>query len=376
MNYSDFDVIIVGAGMSGCVMAEKCAGEGMRVLVLEKRNHIGGNCFDYINEQGLLVSKYGPHIFRTNDESVWNYIKKFSKWRSYEHKVLSNVKGKLVPIPVNLTTINTLFDLDLRTGEEMEKWLNSKRENFEKIDNAEKQLLSLVGKEIYELMFKNYTFKQWGREPSQLDATITARIPIRFSFEDQYFLDKYQYQPAGGFTKMFTKMLGNELITVQLNTDFFEIYKLISSNKKIIFSGPIDHFFRYKFDKKTKLEYRSLKFKDKLIKKEFFQENAVINFPASNVKYTRITEHKYISGQNHKWTMATWEYPQKNGEPYYPVIDSKNMTKLVKIENKLAKVENVVFLGRLGRFAYINMDVAIKDALDLFENLKTKKWFD
>lgn len=376
MDYSKFDIIIVGAGMSGCVMAERCAKEGKRVLVLEKRDHIGGNCFDYINEHGILISKYGPHVFRTDSEDVWNYIKKFSKWREYEHKVLANVGGKLVPIPVNLTTINTLFNLDLKNGDEMLEFLNSKKEVFECIDNAEKQVLGLLGREIYELMFKNYTFKQWGKDPTQLDASITARIPVRFGLEDRYYLDEYQYQPEQGFTKIFEKMLLSDLITVKLNIDFFDITNDLGDDKKIIFTGPIDVYFRHKFNKKTKLEYRSLMFKDKLIKKEFFQENAVINFPGYETKYIRTTEHKYISGQKHKWTVVTREYPKKDGLPCYPVINSKNNEKLNKIKSKLEIIKNVVFLGRLGRFAYINMDVAIKESLDLFEQLKRKKWFD
>ena len=272
MNYSEFDVVVVGAGISGCVMAERLASEGKKVLILEKRNHVGGNCYDYKNSNGILVSKYGPHIFRTEDENVWSYIKKFSKWRKYEHKVLTSVKGKLVPIPVNLTTINTLFNLELKTEDEMRDWLNSKKENFECVDNAEKQILNLLGKEIYDLMFKNYTLKQWGRDPSQLDASITARIPVRFSFDDRYYLDKYQYQPIGGFTKLLKKILKNDLITVELGVSFFDVEKNFKKDQKIIFTGPIDNYFRYKFGKKTKLEYRSLRFKNKLIKREFFQE--------------------------------------------------------------------------------------------------------
>lgn len=374
MNYSEFDIIIVGAGMSGCVMAERLANEGKKVLIIEKRNHIAGNCYDYKNSSGILVSKYGPHIFRTDNVKVWNYIKEFSKWRKYEHKVLTNVNGKLVPIPVNLTTINTLFNLDLKTENEMRDWLNSKKENFECIDNAEKQVLNLVGKEIYDLLFKNYTLKQWGKHPSLLDASITARIPVRFSFDDRYYLDKYQYQPVGGFTKMLGRMLKSNLITIELGTSFFDVEKYLKKDQKIIFTGPIDNYFRYKFGKKTRLEYRSLRFKDKLIKREFFQENAVVNFPGEEVSYTRITEHKYLSGQKHKWTMVTWEYPKRKGIPYYPVIDNKNLAKLSKIKNKLTEINNVVFLGRLGRFAYINMDVAIKEALELFENLKENNW--
>lgn len=375
MNYTDFDVVVVGAGISGCVMAQQLAEVKKKVLIIDKRKQVGGNCFDFVSKQGILMSKYGPHIFRTNDKQVWNYVKSYSQWRKYEHRVVAKVGEKIVPMPVNRTTINMLFGEKLKDGKEMEKWLKQRREKFEVIDNAEKQVVSVMGREIYKLLFKGYTIKQWGVDPSSLDKSITERIPLRFNDDDRYYSDKYQYQPALGFTPIFKKMLESDLITTQLGVNFFEIMNNLPENQKIVFTGPIDGYYAHNFGKKIKLEYRSLKFINKILKQEYWQKNAVVNYPDINIPYTRITEHKYLTGQKHEQTVVTYEYPKNKGEPYYPVINKKNLENYKKIEKELLKNRNIVFLGRLGKFKYINMDVAIKEALETFEKLKKEKWF-
>lgn len=365
-------ILVVGLGITGCVLAERYASIGKKVVALEKRDHIGGNCYDYINDDGILVSKYGAHIFHTNHDDVWEYVQKFSKWQAYSHKVKALVDGKLVPVPVNIETVNKIFQLSIKNEEEMRSWLLENQVAFENPQNSEEVALSRVGKALYEKIFKNYTIKQWEKHPTELDPIIMSRIPIRTNFEDRYFTDKYQYQPTHGFTKMFENMLVSDNISFYLNTDFLDFKKNneLQEFSKIFYSGPIDKFFEKTFGNNN-LEYRSIRFEFETHNLDYYQKNSVINYPNDH-KYTRIVEYKHITGQKHEKTTISKEYPMSSGEPYYPVLTKSNQ-KLYKQYKKMAKkLLNVYFIGRLAEFKYLNMDDAFKNALDLFNSLEKK----
>ncbi len=288
-----YDIVIIGAGISGAVLAERYAKLGKKVLIIEKRNHIAGNCYDYYDEHGVLVSKYGAHLFHTNFEDVWKYVNRFTKWFSYQHKVLTKVDGHLVPVPVNITTVNKIFGLQLKTEQEMKAWLAENQVHCENPKNGEEAAMARVGRVLYEKLFKNYTIKQWDKSPAELDAAVLNRIPVRTDFDDHYFSDKYQAQPEGGFTKMFEQMLANPNITVRLNTDYFDIRHEIKGYQKLFYTGPIDRFFDFKYSLEEKLEYRSINFVMENHPQEFFQENSVINYPSlEDGKFTRIIEYK------------------------------------------------------------------------------------
>lgn len=364
-----YDIIIVGAGISGATLAERYATQqNKKVLIIEKRNHIGGNCFDYYNKDGILISKYGAHIFHTNYDDVWEYVNKFTLWHPYQHKVLSFVDSKLVPIPVNITTVNKLLGLSITSEKDMKKWLNENTKPIENPKNSEEAAISRVGSYLYEKMFKNYTIKQWNIHPKKLNHQVIGRIPVRTNFEDRYFTDKFQAIPKEGYTKLFEKMLTHPNITVKLDTDYFSIKHALKNYEKLFFTGPIDQFFGYKFG--TKLQYRSLKFEFETYDQEYYQSNAVINYP-NDEGYTRIVEYKYMTGQKHKKTTISKEYPTWEGEPYYPVYSKSNLKLYEKYqkETKRAEKKNIYFVGRLANYKYFNMDQAFKNALDLFEKL-------
>lgn len=371
-----YDIIIVGAGISGTTLAQKYATVlNKKVLLLEKRDHIGGNCYDYYNTDGILVSKYGAHLFHTNYEDVWSYVNSFSEWRPYQHKVLSYVDGKLVPIPVNITTVNTLFNLNITNEQQMDEWLKSVQIINKNPQNGEEAALARVGKELYEKMFKNYTKKQWDKYPNELDPSVLNRIPVRNNFEDRYFTDIHQAQPKNGYTKVFEKMIDHPNIEVQLSTDYFEIRDKLQGYEKLFYTGPIDQFFDFKFSVKEHLEYRSLKFVWETYDKEFYQENSVINYPNDH-DFTRIVEYKYFTGQVAPNTTISKEYssvyiPGKN-EPYYPVPNPRNHEIYSKYQEEAQKMEQkgIYFVGRLANYKYFNMDQAFKNSLDLFSKLE------
>lgn len=364
-------IVIVGAGITGLTLAERLANEAKKkVLIIEKRDHIGGNCYDYFDEKGVLVSKYGPHIFHTNDENVWNYVKSFTNWEKYEHRVLSKVGEKLVPIPVNIETINLLFGTELRNGKEMKAWLDKKRDK--KIINpvnSRDVVVVKMGEEIYKLMFRDYTKKQWDLWPEELAAEVLERIPVRYGFDNNYNSDKYQMRPVGGFTKIFEKMISNPKIEVKLNTDFFDIYSDLPKESKIIFTGPIDDYAKYMGEKISKLPYRSVKFKWKSYQEDYHQPVGVINYPSFDNKELRSTEYKYLTGQKHNWTTISKEYFQWEGEPCYPVINTENVKNYQKIKELSKKWENVYFVGRLGKYKYLNMGQAIGEALEMADRI-------
>lgn len=369
-----YDVIVVGAGISGSVIAERYANKlGKKVLVIEKRNHIGGNCYDFYDEAGVLISKYGAHLFHTNYENVWGYVHKFSDFSKYEHKVLGRVDGKLVPIPVNITTVNMLLGENIKNEAEMDEWLEANQIKNDNPKNGREAALARVGEVLYEKIFKNYTKKQWDKYPEELDASVLNRIPVRNNFDDRYFSDKYQGQPVEGYTKLFEKMLSNPNIEIRLNTDFFDIKDTLEW-EKLFYTGPIDQYFDYKYAKEANLEYRSLIFQFETYDKEFFQENSVINYP-NEEKFTRIVEYKYFTGQIHPKTTISKEYsttydPDTN-EPYYPIPNPKNGEIFKKYQKDAEALEKngVHFVGRLANYKYFNMDEAFKNALDLFYRL-------
>ncbi len=314
-----FDYLIVGAGFAGSVLAERLAnGSDKKVLICDKRSHIAGNAFDFYNDDGILIHKYGPHIFHTNSLEVFDYLSRFTEWREYQHRVLASVDGMLLPMPINLDTINKLYGLNL-TSFEVEDFFKSIAEKCETIRTSEDVVVSKVGRELYEKFFKNYTRKQWGLDPSELDASVTSRVPTRTNRDDRYFTDSYQAMPKYGYTRMFEKMLDNPNIKIMLNCDYREIADQIQF-KEMIYTGPVDAFFDYRYGK---LPYRSLEFKHETHDKETFQDAPVVNYPNEQA-FTRITEFKYLTGQEHKKTSVVYEFPQATGDPYYPIPRKEN----------------------------------------------------
>lgn len=370
MAMEKFDIVVIGAGISGAVLAERYASTGKKVLVLEKRNHIAGNCYDYIDSNGILVSKYGAHLFHTNDEEVWQYVNQFADWYEWEHKVLAKVDGQLVPVPVNINTVNKLFKLNIRTEKEMEDWLNAHRPRLLNVQNGKDAALSRVGWVLYEKMFRHYTKKQWDKYPEELDASVLNRIPVRTNFDDRYFTDKYQALPKGGYTAMFKKILSHPNITVKLSTDYFDVKPKISGYEKLFYTGPIDRFFDFKHSLKEKLEYRSINFVTETVNKEYYQENSVVNYPGKDVGFTRIIEYKHFGNQQSKRTTVVKEFTVDEGEPYYPVPNERNQRIYDKYRAEAEKLMDVYFVGRLANYKYFNMDQAFKNALDLFNNLQ------
>jgi len=365
-----YDILIIGAGISGAVLAERYASIGKKVLIIEKRNHIAGNCFDYIDENGILVSKYGAHLFHTNDEEVWEYVNYFSDWYDWEHKVIARVDGKTVPIPVNITTVNTLFDEQIATESEMTTWLESNRINFEKPANGEEAVLNRVGLELYEKMFKHYTKKQWDKFPAELDASVLERIPVRQNYDDRYFSDKHQALPKGGYTQLFEKILSNPNIEVLLNTDFFDVKEELTGYEKLFYTGPVDRYFEFKHSLIEKLEYRSINFVSETHEAEFYQENSVVNYPGTEVDFTRIIEYKHFGNQKSDKTTVVKEFTIDEGEPYYPVPNPRNQEIYAMYKAEADKLTDVYFVGRLANYKYFNMDQAFKNALELFASLE------
>jgi len=372
-----YNIVIVGAGISGAVLAERYASIGKKVLVIEKRDHIAGNCYDYYDEHGILVSKYGAHIFHTNFEDVWEYVQKFSKWRFYEHRVKAKIDtGELVPIPVNIETVNKVFGLKIKTEAEMIEWLDKNQVKNDQPKNAEEAALARVGKVLYEKLFKYYTKKQWDRYPAELDASVTNRIPVRTNFDDRYFTDKYQYLPVGGYTKMFARMLSNPNITVKLDQDYFDIKDQLKGIEKLFYTGPIDRFFNFMFSGDQKLEYRSINFVFESYNQEYYQDSSVVNYNAPGKEnFTRIVEYKHLTGQKSPITTISKEYTvdaDNSHEPFYPVPNPRNQEIYEKYKEEADKLQNIYFVGRLANYKYFNMDQAFKNALDLFIQLEGK----
>jgi UDP-galactopyranose mutase len=356
-----FDYLVVGAGFAGCILAERLArGSKKHVLLVDRRSHIAGNAYDYYNESGILIHKYGPHIFHTNSLDVFNYLSRFTQWRSYEHRVLASVDGQLLPIPINLDTVNRYYGLKLAAAE-METFLAQLAEPRSEIRTSEDVIVSRVGRQLYEKFFQNYTRKQWGLDPSQLDASVTARLPIRTNTDDRYFTDSYQAMPRHGYTRMFENMIDDQRIKVLLNCDYREI-RACFPKASVIFTGPVDEFFDYRFGK---LPYRSLEFRHETLDAATYQSAPVVNYP-NDYSYTRITEFKYLTGQEHSKTSIVYEYPRANGDPYYPIPRPENQNIYLQYQALAAGIENVHFVGRLATYKYYNMDQVAAQALALY----------
>lgn len=362
-----FDYLIVGAGFAGSVIAERLANEaGKTVLIIDTRNHIGGNAYDHYDNHGILVHKYGPHIFHTNSRPVFEYLSRFTEWRPYEHRVLASVDGQLLPIPINLNTVNKLYGLNL-TSFEVEDFFAKVAEPKDYIRTSEDVVVSKVGRELYEKFFRNYTRKQWGMDPSELDNSVIARVPTRTNRDDRYFTDTYQAMPLHGYTRMFEKMLSHPNIKVMLNTDYREIEGFIPYGE-MIYTGPVDSYFNYCYGK---LPYRSLEFKHETLNVAVHQEAPVVNYPNEHL-YTRCTEFKYLTGQEHLKTSIVYEYPQAEGDPYYPVPRPENAEIYKKYKALADATPGVSFVGRLATYRYYNMDQVVAQALTTYTQLTTK----
>ena len=374
-----YDVCTVGAGLSGAIFAERSANVlGKSVLVMDNRPHIGGNCYDFVDaETGILRNQYGAHLFHTSIDRVWEYLNSFDnapEWVRWDHEVQGMVDGKLVSIPVNINTVNKLLGTNIQTQEEMEEWLALVQIPCPDggCQNAEQMALSRVGEGLYEKIFRQYTLKQWAREPSELDALVTARIPVRSSFDPRYFSDKYQALPSKGYTAWFAAVLDNPKIDVAVNVDFFDHKEhMVSACGTIIYTGPIDRYFeRAGYEK---LEYRSIRFTEE----RYFNVNgyrqpvSVVNYPGPEVPYTRAIEYKHFLYQDSPHTIVVKETSSSEGDPYYPVPNDRNQDLFERYRKLAIDVEmtgKVIFAGRLANYKYFNMDAAIDNALDLWEN--------
>lgn len=362
-----YDICVAGAGLSGAILAERYASQNRSVLVIEKRPHIGGNCYDYIDEDtGIRVSKYGAHIFHTKYEQVWKYMQRFAEWVPYEHRVLAFVDRKYVPVPVNIDTVNALFDLNIQTNAEMNKWLDNEQVPFQDPANSEQMALSRVGPRLYKLLFEPYTMKQWDKAPTELGAEVMARIPVRNNHDPRYFSDPYQALPRDGYTAMFEQMLSHPHIELHTGTNYFDIRSSLQCGRTY-FTGPIDAYFAdLGF---PKLEYRSLDFERKVLRNtEYFQPNFVVNHPSLDVEFTRIVEYKHMLNQTSPHTVIFYEYSKDGGEPYYPVPNPKNQALFAKYQAMAEKEPNVTFVGRMANYKYFNMDETVKNALELFQS--------
>lgn len=360
----EFDYLIVGAGFAGSVLAERLANElGCKVLVVDKRPHIGGNAYDCYDDSGLLIHPYGPHIFHTNSADIFEYLSRFTAWRPYQHRVLACVDGQQVPLPINLDTINQLYGLSL-TSFEMEAWLESVAERKGPICNSEDVIVHKVGRELYNKFFRGYTRKQWGLDPSELDASVTARVPTRTNRDDRYFTDTYQAMPLHGYTRMFQTMLAHPNIKLMLNTDYREIAGLVPW-RHMVYSGPIDAFFDFKHGK---LPYRSIRFEHRTLAQEAFQQTGTVNYP-NDYGYTRISEFKHITGQRHAHTSVVYEYPCAEGDPYYPVPRAENAALYKRYEAEAEALDDVTFVGRLATYRYYNMDQVVGQSLAAFKRI-------
>ncbi|AFZ66467.1 UDP-galactopyranose mutase [Deinococcus peraridilitoris] len=364
---SGFDYLIVGAGFAGSVLAERLASTlNARVLIVDKRPHIGGNAYDCYDDAGILIHPYGPHIFHTNSKDVFDYLSKFTRWRPYQHRVLASVDGQELPIPINLDTVNRLYGLNL-TSFQVEEFFASVAEKVEQVRTSEDVVVSKVGRDLYNKFFRGYTRKQWGLDPSELDASVTARVPTRTNRDDRYFADTYQAMPLHGYTRMFENMLAHPNIKVMLGTDYREIMDFIPY-RHMIYTGPVDAFFDYKYGK---LPYRSLEFVHETHPVEQFQAVGTVNYP-NDYAYTRISEFKHITGQTHQHTSVVYELPQAEGDPYYPVPRPENAELYKRYEAEAQALTGVTFVGRLATYRYYNMDQVVAQALTTFGKLRAR----
>lgn len=363
-----YDFLIIGAGLYGAICAHELTKEGKRVLVIEKRDHIGGNCYTKERE-GIHIHEYGPHIFHTNDKRVWEWVNQFAEFNNYKNTPVANYKGEIFSLPFSMWTFNQMWGVT--TPEQAQAKIEEQRFTG-KVTNLEEQALSLVGKDIYEKLIKGYTTKQWRKEPKDLPASIIKRLPVRFTYDNNYFNDRYQGIPIGGYTQIFEKLLSG--VDVSLNTDYFANREEWDSKaNKIIYTGPIDMFFDYQHGV---LEYKSVRWESEMMDKPNHQGCAVMNYNDVEVPYTRVIEHKYFDDQNQKKTYVSHEYPQPyevGVEPFYPVNDDTNSAIYNKYKEMAETSENIHFGGRLGTYRYYDMHQVIAMAL---HQLETNSFFD
>ena len=370
MTQDSYDTLVVGAGFAGSIMAERLASQcGHRVLIIDRRDHVAGNAFDYADAHGVLCHKYGPHIFHTASDKVVEYLSAFTEWRPYEHRVLANVRGQQLPMPINRDTINRLYGLELDSEEAVKAFLAERAEPRERVETSEDSCVARFGRDLYEAFFQGYTRKQWARDPSELHASVCARIPIRFDRDDRYFNDAFQNMPLEGYTAMFQRILDHPGITVRTGAEFADVRDAVDYDH-LVYTGPIDEFYDHRFGK---LPYRSLEFEHRTVETpdgELVQPVATINEPSADVPYTRTTEYRQLTGQHHTWSTLAVEHPRDEGDPYYPVPQAENR-ELYKRYEALGAEEgaNVTFVGRLARYQYLNMDQVTAQALSTFEKL-------
>ncbi len=358
------------AGYAGSIMAQQLAARaGQRVLVVDRRGHIAGNAHDYYDEHGVLVHEYGPHIFHTKSDKVVEYLSQFTEWRPYEHRVLARVDGKLVPMPINRTTINELYDLRLSTEKEVECFLGQRAEPIDYVRTSEDVVVSKVGRELYEKFFRGYTRKQWQRDPSELHSSVCARIPIRTNEDDRYFTDPFQKMPVEGYTAMFERILDHPLIEVALETDYDDVKDEVEHDH-LVYTGPIDRFFGYRFGA---LPYRSLEFE---LRNEATPDGghslpaASVNEPSEDVPYTRTTEFRWMTGQDpHESSTMAIEYPRAEGDPYYPIPRDDTRALYRRYEALAEEFPDTTFVGRLARYQYLNVDQVVGQALSAANKL-------
>jgi len=363
-----YDWVVVGAGFAGSVIAERIATElDERVLVVDRRPHVAGNAFDELDAAGNLVHRYGPHIFHTNAASIYGYLSGFTKWRPYEHRVLARVGGRLVPIPINRTTLNRLYGLDLADDASVAAFLAERAEPREPVRTSEDVVVGTVGRELYELFFRGYTRKQWGLDPSQLDASVTARVPTRTNDDDRYFTDRFQLMPRDGYTAMFERMLDHPRIEVRTGVDYDDVRDDVDA-ATIVYTGPVDAYFDHRYGR---LPYRSLRFEFETLQQSRFQPTGTVNYPDETaVPFTRISEFKHITGQQHDATTIVREYPQAQGDPYYPIPRPENAELYARYRALAEATPGVVFVGRLATYKYYNMDQVVAQALATFRRVR------
>lgn len=366
MDKSSF-ILVVGAGFAGSTCARELADQGFEVIVIDKRPHIGGNAFDEYDSHGVLIHRYGPHLFHTNAKRIFDWLSRFTEWHNYEHRVRAYINGQLLPIPINRTTLNQLYRLNL-DEDGVREFLERAREPRQQIKNSEDVVLNSVGRDMCEKFFRNYTRKQWGWDLSELSAGVAARIPTRTNDDDRYFTDTYQAMPLNGYTAMFHSILDHPNITVDLNTDFDKIRSEVNPIHTI-YTGPIDAYFGYRFGK---LPYRSLIFEhEHLSHSSWYQPVGTINYP-NDYEFTRITEFKHATGQKHPGTSIVREYPKPTGDPYYPIPRPENERLYQRYKSLLDSEPDVTFVGRLAQYRYYNMDQVIAAALKSIANIKEK----
>jgi UDP-galactopyranose mutase len=358
-----FDYLVVGGGFSGSVVAERLASAGFKVCVSDRRPHIGGNAYDCFDDDGVLVHKYGPHIFHTDSPRIYMYLSRFTAWRPYEHRVLAHVDGKQVPFPINIDTVNAIYGLSL-DEQDIAEFYRQQAVPIAKARNFEEAVISQIGRGLYEKFIRNYTRKQWALDPSEMDASVAARVPARTNRDARYFTDRFQVMPRHGYTRMFERMLDHKNITVLLQADFAELGNAVRY-RNLIYTGPIDEYFDHRYGE---LPYRSLQFQFETLNERQVQPVAVVNYPNDHA-YTRVTEFKHLTGQEHEKTTLVYEYPCASGDPYYPIPCARNAALYQKYKALAAATPHVHFLGRLGSYRYYNMDQCVGQALALADRI-------